>query len=134
MIGITFLALLLTQADKILPSKLLSLSDYGYYTLAAVVAVALYMVITPITQAFYPGLCEQHSRNDQSALIKTYHTGAQLVSAFAGSGAIVVILFAETVLRLWTQVLDLAQWAATLLSLLMLVNLLNGLMWIRHQT
>lgn len=134
MVGITFLALLLTQVDKILLSKLLSLSDYGYYSLAAVVASALYMVITPITQAFYPRLCELHERNDQAGLIDTYHKGAQLVSVFGGSVAIVVILFAENFLRVWTQDTEVAQRTATLLSLLMLGNLLNGLMWIPYQT
>lgn len=85
MIGITFLALLLTQVDKILLSKLLTLSDYGYYTLAATVAAALYMLIGPITQAWYPRLCELHARDDQRALAETYHQGAQLVSVMAGS-------------------------------------------------
>jgi O-antigen/teichoic acid export membrane protein len=134
MIGITFLALLLMQIDKILLSTILSLSEYGYYTLAAVVAGAVYVAITPITQAFYPRLCELYARNDQAALIETYHKGAQLVSVFAGSVAIVIILFAETFLRLWTQDPELAQRTATLLSLLMLGNLLNGLMWIPYQT
>ena len=133
MVGITFLSLLLTQVDKVLLSKLLSLGDYGYYTLAAVVAGALYVVITPIIQAFYPRLCELHARNDQAALIDTFHLGAQLVSVFAGSVAIVVIMFAETFLRIWTQDADLAERSARLLSLLMLGNLLNGLMWIPYQ-
>ena len=134
MIGITFLALLLTQVDKILLSKLLSLSEYGYYTLAATVAGALYMLIGPITQAWYPRLCELYARNDQRALAETYHQGAQLVSIIAGSAAIVMILFAETFLRLWTQDPALAARTAPLLSLLMLGNLLNGLMWIPYQT
>lgn len=134
MVGITFLALLLMQVDKIILSKMLSLSEFGYYTLAAVVAGALYMVITPITQAFYPRLCELHARNDQAGLIDTYHKGAQLVTVFGGSVAIVVILFSETFLRVWTQDLELAESTTTLLSLLMLGNLLNGLMWIPYQT
>ena len=134
MIGITFLALLLTQVDKILLSKLLTLSEYGYYTLAAVVAGALYMLISPITQAWYPRLCELHARDDPRALAETYHQGAQLVSVIAGSAAIVMILFAETFLRLWTQDHDLTARTAPLLSLLMLGNLLNGLMWIPYQT
>ena len=41
MLGITFLALLLTQIDKVLLSKLISLESYGYYTLAATVAGSL---------------------------------------------------------------------------------------------
>lgn len=134
MIGITFLALLLTQVDKILLSKLLSLGDYGYYTLAAVVAGALSMMIQPITQAIYPRLCELHARSDSSALVETYHKSAQLVSVLAGSAAIVIILFSETLLRLWTQDHDLAARTAPLLSFLMLGNLLNGLMWVPYQT
>lgn len=134
MLVITFLALSLTQVDKILLSKLLSLSDYGYYTLAAVVAGALYMMITPITQAFYPRFCELHARNDVGSLAEAYHESAQLVSVLAGSTTIVIALFSETLLQLWTQDNDLAARAAPLLSLLILGNLLNGLMWIPYQT
>jgi len=134
MVGITILALLLTQVDKILLSKLLTLSEYGYYTLAATVAAALHMLISPITQAWYPHLCELHARNDQPTLAQTYHQGAQLVSVMAGSAAIVMILHSETFLRLWTQDSALAQRTALVLSLLILGNLLNGLMWIPYQT
>lgn len=134
MLGITFLSLLLMQVDKVLLSKLLSLKEFGYYTLAAIVAGALYVVMTPITQAFYPRMCELHARNDQAGLIDSYHKGAQLVSVFAGSVAIVIIVFSETFLRFWTQDHELAQSTATLLSLLMIGNLLNGLMWIPYQT
>ena len=133
-VSITLLALLLTQVDKILLSKLLSLKEYGYYTLAAIVAGGLYALISPITHSFYPRLCELHARNDHVGLINTYHKGAQLISVFGGSVAIVIILFSETFLRLWTQDPELAQRIATLLSLLMLGNLLNGLMWMPYHT
>jgi len=132
--GITFLALLLTQIDKILLSKLLTLGDYGYYTLATVVAGALYMLTNPITQAWFPRLSELHANNQQAELIKKYHQGAQLVSVFMGSAAIIMIVFSETILQLWTHDLELVTKSATLLSLLALGNLLNGLMWIPHQT
>lgn len=134
MLGITFLALLLTQVDKVLLSKLLPLSEYGYYTLAAAVAGALYMLVTPITQAVYPRLCELHAGDDRFALAKTFHKSAQLVSVLAGSVAIVLILFADTFLTLWTQDLNLAARTAPLLSLLVLGNLLNSLMWVPYQT
>lgn len=133
MVGITLLALLLTQVDKILLSKLLTLKEFGYYTLAATVASALYMLIGPITQAFYPKFCELHARDDIVALADCYHKGAQLVSVIAGSAAIVLIFFAETFLRLWTQDGELAGLVAMLVSLLVLGNMLNGLMWIPYQ-
>jgi O-antigen/teichoic acid export membrane protein len=134
MMGITFLALLLTQVDKILLSKLLTLSDYGYYSLATVVAGALYTLVGPITQAWFPRLSELHAANNQAELISKYHQGAQLVSVFMGSAAIIMIAFAEPILLLWTRDADLARRSATLLSILALGNLLNGLMWIPYQT
>lgn len=132
MVSITLLSLLLMQVDKILLSKLLSLKEYGYYTLVAIVAGGLYTIITPITQSFYPRLCELHAHNDQVGLINTYHKGAQFISVFAGSVAIVIIVFGETFLRIWTQDPELAQRTKILLSLLMLGNLLNGLMAIPY--
>lgn len=134
MMAITFLALLLTQVDKILLSKMLTLSDYGYYTLATVVAASLYLLTGPITQAWFPRLSELHANNQQSELILKYHQGAQLVSVFTGSAAIVMILFSEPILRIWTGDAELAKSNATLLSILVLGNLLNCLMWIPYQT
>lgn len=134
MMGITLLALLLTQVDKILLSKLLTLRDYGYYTLATVVAGALTMLVSPITTAWFPRLSELHANNNQAELIIKYHQGAQLVSVLMGSAAIIMIAFSETILQLWTHDIELAHRSAPLLSLLALGNLLNGLMWIPYQT
>jgi O-antigen/teichoic acid export membrane protein len=91
------------------------------------------MVIGPITQAVYPRLCELHARAESRMMAATFHEAAQLVSVIAGSVAIVIILYPEVLLRLWTQDPELAARAAPLLSLLMLGNLLNGLMWVPYQ-
>lgn len=133
MMGVTFLSLLLMQVDKIVLSKLINLSEYGYYMLAATVAGALYMVSSPIAQAWFPRLSELHALHDKPGLISTYHQGAQLVSVTMGSAAVVLIVFAEQIIHLWTQDAELARGTATLVSLLALGNLLNGLMWIPYQ-
>ncbi len=134
MLGITLLSLLLTQVDKVLLSKLLSLSEYGYYTLASVVAGALSLITGPILQAWFPRLCELVQTNREAELIEKYHQGAQLVTVLMGSSAIILIVFSEPILLLWTQNPELANRSATLLSLLTLGNMLNGLMWIPYQT
>lgn len=125
MVGITFLSLLLTQSDKILLSKLLSLSDFGYYSFSAAVASSLSVFVGPITQAWYPRLVQLHSIDNPNELARTYHQGAQLVSVFLGSSSLVVILFSQTILELWTQDIELARKASTLLSILALGNLLH---------
>ncbi len=132
-IGITFLSLLLTHVDKILLSRLLTLSEFGYYTLAYTAAGALYMLINPITQAWYPRLCELHALNDHAALSNSYHRGSQLVTIVAGSSAIVVMLFSEILLQLWTRDIELAAKTALILRILIMGNLLNGLMMMPYK-
>ncbi len=134
MMGISFLAMLLTQSDKLILSKLLVLSEYGYYSLAAMVAAALYNVVGPITQAWFPRLSQLHAAGDEQALAQTYHQGAQLVSVIAGSAAIVIIFFSDTLLEFWTRDTTIAVKSARLVSLLVLGNFMNILMWIPYQT
>lgn len=134
MMGITLLALLLTQVDKILLSKLLTLQDYAYYTLAATVPGALTMLVSPITQAWFPRLTQLYASGDAPGLARTYHEGAQLVTILMGSACLVLAFFPNLFLTLWTRDPTLAQNTSFLLRLLVLGNLLNGLMWIPYQT
>jgi O-antigen/teichoic acid export membrane protein len=55
------------------------------------------------------------------------------VSVIAGSAGLVVAVFAEDLLGLWTQDAAVAGTAGPLLSILMLGNMLNSLMWIPYQ-
>jgi O-antigen/teichoic acid export membrane protein len=133
MMMITFLAILLTQIDKVLLSRLLTLEAFGYYALAAAVANALYMLPGPVTAALYPRFAELLARADEPALITAYHKGAQLVSVFMGSAAIVLIVFGDIVMMLWTANPELSRQVAPLIAVLALGTLLNGLMWIPYQ-
>lgn len=127
-----FLALLLTQVDKILLSQMLSLEDFGYYMLAAAVAAALTLLINPITQAYYPRFSELLVRGDSVGLARSYHLGAQLVTGFVAPGALILVFFGQELLALWADNPELAHRAAPLLALMALGTLLNGLMHIPY--
>ena len=133
MTGITLLAILLTQIDKVLLSRLLSLEAFGYYTLAATVSGALYLVITPITTALFPRLVELVSQGDRNALAGAYHRGAQLVAMLTAPAAILLAFFGEGVLFAWSGNVDLARNAGPILSALALGTFLNGLMYVPYQ-
>lgn len=133
MMAITLLTLLLTQVDKIVLSRMLTLEVFGYYALAGTVANALYMLIGPIATAFYPRFTELVARGDEVALRSVYHQGAQLVTVLTGAAAIVLMVFGDRVLLLWTADPALSQHVAPLLSVLALGTLFNGLMWIPYQ-
>jgi O-antigen/teichoic acid export membrane protein len=132
MTAITFLALILTQVDKILLSRLLTLKAFSYYALAGVAAGALNMLTGPITTAFYPRFVELATRRDEDALRAAYHQGAQLVSVLMGSAAIVLITFADRILLLWTGDPALTRQVAHFLPVLALGALFNGLMWMPY--
>lgn len=133
MLGISLLAMLLTQTDKLLLSTLLSLKDYGYYSLAAVVASATNSLVGPISQAWSPKLSSLSASNDDIRIRATYHLGSQLVSVLVGSAAVVLIVFSDVIIALWTNDKDLAQRISAIVCLLTFGNLLNCLMWIPYQ-
>jgi O-antigen/teichoic acid export membrane protein len=133
MMGITFLSLMLTQVDKVLLSKLLSLQEYGYFTLASVVAGGLYVLTSPIAQAWSPLLARLHAANDEAELIRKFHQGAQCVSVVTGTAALILINFAPLILEVWTRNPEITQRSAELLVLLALGTGLNCLQHIPYQ-
>jgi O-antigen/teichoic acid export membrane protein len=133
MLTITGLTLLLTQVDKILLSRLLKLEAYGYYALAVAVANGLSLLVTPITAAFYPRFTGLAALQDESALRAAYHQAAQLVAVLTGSAAAVLIVFREQVILVWTGDPILVDHAASVMAVLALGTLLNGLMSIPYQ-
>lgn len=132
-LAITLLALLLTQTDKMLLSRLLTLEAFAHYALAGVVANALYMLVGPISAAFYPRFTELATRGDERALRAVYHQGAQWVTVLMGTAAVVLMLFGDRVLLLWTADPALARQVAPLMAVLALGTLCNGLMWMPYQ-
>ena len=133
MMAITGLSLLLTQVDKILLARLLTLEAFAYYALAGVVVNGLYTLTGPITGAFYPRFTQLATKGDEPGLCSLYHLGAQSVSVLTGSAAIVLMVFGERVLTLWTKNPALAARVAPLVAVMALGTLLNGLMVIPYQ-
>ena len=62
MTGISIVATILTQTDKIILSKLLTLRVFGYYMLAVSVGNALAYLVQPISAALFPKLAQLVSR------------------------------------------------------------------------
>lgn len=129
----SMLAFLLTQTDKILLSRLLTLTEFSYYALASAVASSLYLLTSPITNAIYPKFTELVASDDGDSLTATYHNAAQMVTVTMGGAALVLIAFAQQILLLWTGDPSLSRQTAPLLSILTLGTLLHGLMWIPYQ-
>jgi O-antigen/teichoic acid export membrane protein len=126
--GLGLSAIVLTQSDKVILSKLLSLETFGYYTVAGILGRGLYVLITPVSNAFFPRFSALVAADDEGALKRLYHQGSQLMAALVIPAGVVVSLFSFDILLLWTGNADTARNAAPIASLLVIGTALNGLM------
>lgn len=100
-IGLT--GILLTQVDKIILSKILSLEEFGYYTFAFTVGSIMYMIVGPISQSYFPKFSTLLSENKIAELNKLYHQSCQIVTLLVIPFAIFLSLFSKEILFLWTH-------------------------------
>ena len=128
MTGISVTAIILTQTDKIVLSKILPLEMFGYYTFATVVASGLYYFIGPVFSALFPRFSQLVSLHDQSGLKELYHKSCQFMSVMILPVAIVVSLFSSEILLLWTGDPVTVANTHSIVSILIIGTALNGLM------
>lgn len=92
-----------TQIDKLMISKLLSLKEFGYYSLAGILSQVPVMVIQPITVSILPRMVKFAETKDTQKLTKLFHLNSFIVSSIATAGALVIFLFAKDFVLIWTH-------------------------------
>ncbi|MFH1581208.1 MAG: oligosaccharide flippase family protein [Pseudomonadota bacterium] len=125
--GSTIMAAIITQMDKVILSRMLSLEVFGYYSLASVVALNIFRIVNPIASAVSPKLTNLVSLGEDQQLIRIYHKSAQLLSAVVFPVAAVVFFFSTEILLIWTQNLKIAENSSMLVSILVIGAALNGI-------
>lgn len=113
---------LVTQTDKLVLSKILPLAEYGYFTLAVLVASGVMVISGPVSGAIMPRMSKLEAEGDHTGLIRVYRQATQLVSVLAGAASITVAFCAEPLLWAWTGDKSLAHQAAPILILYALGN------------
>ena len=84
---------LVTQTDKLVLSKLLSLADYGYFTLAVMLASGVNILSGPVSTAIVPRLSRMHAEGDEVRFMDIYRNATQAVVTIAVSAALVLSAF-----------------------------------------
>jgi O-antigen/teichoic acid export membrane protein len=128
MSGITICSILLTHADRIVLSSVLSLELFGRYTLAWTVASGLFVVIVPVFNATFPRLAVLVAAGDEAGLKALYHRASQLIAVISLPVAAVLAFFSADVLLLWTSDAATARQAAPIVSVLVAGIALNGVL------
>ncbi|MEY3788327.1 MAG: hypothetical protein RIQ94_623 [Pseudomonadota bacterium] len=111
-----------TQTDKLVLSKILPLAEYGYFTLAVLVASGVMIISSPVSGVIMPRLAKLEAEGDHDGLICVYRQATQLVAIVAGASSITIAFCAEPLLWAWTGDKLLAHNAAPILRLYALGN------------
>jgi O-antigen/teichoic acid export membrane protein len=135
--GAALLGALTVQMDKIVLSRMATLEQFGYYTVAASVASGLLLLIGPLVQAVLPRAIQL--RADPPAL---RHLSVKLVfwiGLVVAVGSIVYMLVGHWLLMAWLKNAQAVITIYPLLSILMLGTALNAfynvgyINWLVHE-
>lgn len=109
--------IVVTQTDKLILSGILPLSEYGYFSLAVLVAGGITLITSPISSALMPRLARLHAEGDEAGFIAIYRQSTRLIGVIAGYATLSLVICAEPVLLAWTGNPTLAHKAAPILQL-----------------
>ena len=98
---IAMTALLLSQADRVIISKLLSLEVLGIYSVAYNASIAISLIQTAINSASFPSFSHSFTSNRHTELVSSYNKASQLMGACIALPTFMLIFFGEEIIQLW---------------------------------
>jgi O-antigen/teichoic acid export membrane protein len=103
MTGISLISIVLSEVDKIVVCSILTLESFGIYSIATILSRAPSTIGSPIADAIFPKLTQLVSKDDTVGVIKLYHLACQLVSVVSIPTGIVIAIFSQELITIWTQ-------------------------------
>lgn len=122
------LAFLLMQADKIVLSKTLSLTDFGYYMLAWTLGTIAFRLISPVFNAYYPKIVASVASGSAVEAFGYYIRASQILSMLVIPFSVWIAFYSHQVLSLWTQDQHIAAAASGPLMILVLGTMIHSFM------
>jgi len=106
---------LVTQTDKLILSGVLTLAEFGYFSLVALVAGGITALSGPISQAIMPRMTMLLAAGKKDEMLVIYRQASQIVTLISFSVAMMIGLYAETLFYAWTGDREAATWGAQVL-------------------
>jgi O-antigen/teichoic acid export membrane protein len=125
---IAIFSIILTQGDKLLLSQLLSLSDFGVYSLASMAAAGLYVLINPFFSVLFPHFSRLIAKGDKNLAGLAYKQSSELLSCLLLPLSFVLVVFPYQVLWVWSGNAEVSHKAAGALAFIAAGTTINGLL------
>ena len=129
--GIAFTAAMsvtMMNLDKLLLSHYLSLSVYGYFSLAVMVAGGIMVLVSPVIQVMQPRLTILISQKKHEDASKLFREASQFFVGLMAALGLNIAVFAEVLLLAWTGDVDASKYAAPILFWYALGNSILGVL------
>jgi O-antigen/teichoic acid export membrane protein len=123
----SLIGVVLTQLDKVLLSRILTLQQFGYYALAGTVASVVWLAIVPLNQALFPRFTTLLQLHDERALATVYHRACQALTVVIVPMSGTIAVFSFALVTVWTRNPAAAVNTSLVIKLLILGTALNGL-------
>lgn len=114
--------LLVSQIDKLILSSQLSLTEYGYFTLAITVASSVSTFTRPLSNALLPRMTFLISQNKEAEMLQIYRKATQFIVVCTAAVTGIVAVFAEPLIYAWVGNTDAASAAGPILFWYVLGN------------
>lgn len=124
MLVISIIAAITTQFDKLIISKFFSISDLAVYNVAYSLAMAPVILSGPIAVAIFPRLVAYSTDNKQDQLSIIFNNSFVLVLLLSSTVGIVLMLYADFFLNVWTQNAKIASLASYPAGILLIAQML----------
>ena len=128
MTGLALTSAVLTQLDKVVLSRVLTLEMLGYYGIAMQLAGMLAALTGPILSAVFPSYTQLASQENVTELTLLYHKSCRLLAGLIIPIALTLCLFAPQLLLFYMRDPVRVGHIHTLLSILVIGTALNSLM------
>lgn len=129
--GLTLVSIagvILLQLDKLVLSAMLPLREFGVYMIAVLAGSVLSAFFMPVFNVIYPRMTTLAETGDTRQLTALYKNGTRILGMILFTLAMVLGLFAEPVVALWTGDEALASEAQPLIFFIAVGFAINGIM------
>lgn len=123
---------ILIQTDKIVTSKFLTLTEFGYYSLASTISQIPLMIVTPIGLAILPKITEIITNKNKEKLLLLFHKSTFVITAFSTLITFTLIAYMPNMLLLWTHNEEMVKSTTLVARILCLGSLFQSLQLISY--
>lgn len=101
---IALTALVLSQADRLAVTRLLSLEALGYYAIAYNASIVISLIQSAINNASFPAFSHSFSSGQHAELLSRYNKTSQLMTLVVALPCFALVFFGHEVLTVWINV------------------------------